>query len=110
MPEIGSSGLMSGDGRRGVGHRLQVTAPILDSTNSDIDYYRHPPLSLELSSRRRQRAAPASDLLLHVSEEARRRQRADERLFGHRSGDASDRGRLACDVQSVATGVGGTPL
>jgi hypothetical protein len=26
------SGLMSGDGKRGVGHRLQATAPILDST------------------------------------------------------------------------------
>ena len=36
MPEIGSSGLMSGDGKRGVGHRPQATAPILDSTNSDI--------------------------------------------------------------------------
>jgi hypothetical protein len=33
MPEIGSSGLMSGDGKRGVGHRPQATAPILDSTN-----------------------------------------------------------------------------
>ena len=30
MPEIGSSGLMSGDGRRSVGHRPQATAPILD--------------------------------------------------------------------------------
>jgi len=30
MPEIGSSGLMSGDGKRGVGHRPQATAPILD--------------------------------------------------------------------------------
>ncbi|MEH2565151.1 hypothetical protein V1289_004778 [Bradyrhizobium sp. AZCC 2289] len=28
--------LMSGDGKRGVGHRPQATAPILDSTNSDI--------------------------------------------------------------------------
>ena len=33
MPEIGSSGLMSGDGKRGVGHRPQATAPILDSTS-----------------------------------------------------------------------------
>ena len=32
MPEIGTSGLMSGDGKRGVGHRPQATAPILDST------------------------------------------------------------------------------
>jgi len=37
MPEIGSSGLMSGDGKRGVGHRPQATAPILDSTVSEID-------------------------------------------------------------------------
>ena len=36
MPEIGSSGLMSGDGKRGVGHRPQATAPILDSTQADI--------------------------------------------------------------------------
>ena len=32
MPEIGTFGLMSGDGKRGVGHRPQATAPILDST------------------------------------------------------------------------------
>ena|SRR6266853_4548668 len=32
MPEIGTSGSMSGDGKRGVGHRPQATAPILDST------------------------------------------------------------------------------
>ena len=37
MPEIGASGLMSGGGKRGVGHRPQATAPILDSTNCDID-------------------------------------------------------------------------
>src|SRR3984957_4953187 len=36
MPEIGLSGLMSGDGKRGVGHRPQATAPILDSTFSDF--------------------------------------------------------------------------
>src|ERR1700722_8973407 len=36
MPEIGLSGLMSGDGKRGVGHRPQATAPILDSTARDI--------------------------------------------------------------------------
>ncbi len=30
MPEIGLSGLMSGDGKRGVGHRPQATAPILE--------------------------------------------------------------------------------
>jgi hypothetical protein len=28
--------LMSGDGKRGVGHRPQATAPILDSTDSDM--------------------------------------------------------------------------
>jgi hypothetical protein len=32
MPEIGTSGLMSGDGKRGDGQRPQATAPILDST------------------------------------------------------------------------------
>src|SRR5215470_2960220 len=32
MPEIGTSGSMSGDRKRGVGHRPQATAPILDST------------------------------------------------------------------------------
>jgi len=35
MPEIGTSGSMSGDGKRSVGHRPQATAPILDSTYSD---------------------------------------------------------------------------
>ena len=32
MPEIGTSGSMSGDGKRGAGHRPKATAPILDST------------------------------------------------------------------------------
>jgi hypothetical protein len=32
VPEIGTLGLMSGDGKRGVGHWPQATAPILDST------------------------------------------------------------------------------
>ena len=36
MSETGTSGSMSGDGKRGVGHRPQVTAPILD-------FYRKPP-------------------------------------------------------------------
>jgi hypothetical protein len=36
VPEIGTPGLMSGDGKRGVGHRPQATAPILDSTTRDI--------------------------------------------------------------------------
>jgi hypothetical protein len=35
MPEIGTSSSMSGDGKRGVGHRPQATAPILDSTIDD---------------------------------------------------------------------------
>ena len=37
MPEIGTSGSMSGDGKRGVGHRPQATAPILDSTRPSAD-------------------------------------------------------------------------
>jgi hypothetical protein len=36
MPEIGTSGLMSGDGKRGDGQGPQATAPILDSTAADI--------------------------------------------------------------------------
>jgi hypothetical protein len=36
MPEIGMSVSMSGDGKRGVGHRPQATAPILDSTGPAI--------------------------------------------------------------------------
>ena len=36
MPEIGTSGSMSGDGKRSAGHRPQATAPILDSTTADI--------------------------------------------------------------------------
>ena len=36
MPEIGTSSSMSGDGKRGVGHRPQATAPILDSTDSEM--------------------------------------------------------------------------
>src|SRR6267143_6567598 len=36
MPEIGTSGSMSGDGKRSVGHRPQATAPILDSTDSFV--------------------------------------------------------------------------
>ena len=37
MPEIGTFGLKSGDGKRSVGHRPQATAPILDSTEADVD-------------------------------------------------------------------------
>ena len=36
MPEIGTLGLMSGDGKRSAGHRPQATAPILDSTERPI--------------------------------------------------------------------------
>ena len=36
MPEIGTFGLMSGDGKRSDGHRPQATAPILDFTHRDI--------------------------------------------------------------------------
>ena len=36
MPEIGTSGSMSGDRKRGVGHRPQATAPILDSTEGEV--------------------------------------------------------------------------
>ena len=36
MPETGTSGSMSGDGKRGVGHRPQVTAPILDFTETQL--------------------------------------------------------------------------
>jgi hypothetical protein len=36
MPEIGTSSSMSGDRKRGVGHRPQATAPILDSTDSEV--------------------------------------------------------------------------
>ena len=34
MPEIGTLGLMSGDGKRSAGHRPQATAPILNSTGA----------------------------------------------------------------------------
>jgi hypothetical protein len=36
MPEIGTFGLMSGDGKRSAGRRPQATAPILDSTFSEV--------------------------------------------------------------------------
>ena len=36
MPEIGTFGLMSGDGKRSVGHRPQATAPILDFTDASV--------------------------------------------------------------------------
>jgi hypothetical protein len=36
VPEIGTPGLTSGDGKRGVGHGPQATAPILDSTVAAI--------------------------------------------------------------------------
>ena len=36
MPEIGTSSSMSGDGKRSVGHWPQTTAPVLDSTISEV--------------------------------------------------------------------------
>ena len=36
MPEIGTFGLMSGDGKRSVGKLPQATAPVLDSTAAAI--------------------------------------------------------------------------
>jgi hypothetical protein len=36
MPEIGTSGSMSGDGKRSAGLRAQATAPILDSTIASV--------------------------------------------------------------------------
>jgi hypothetical protein len=38
VPETGTLGLMSGDGKRGAGHRPQATAPILDSTKLTVGY------------------------------------------------------------------------
>ena len=35
MPEFGTSGSMSGDGKRSAGLRPQATAPILNSTGAD---------------------------------------------------------------------------
>jgi hypothetical protein len=39
MPEIGTSGSMSGDRKRSVGHRPQATAPILDSAEAMATRY-----------------------------------------------------------------------
>jgi hypothetical protein len=36
MPETGTSGSMSGDGKRSDGQRPQATAPILDSTKDKM--------------------------------------------------------------------------
>jgi hypothetical protein len=36
MPESGTSGSMSGDGKRSDGQRPPVTAPILDSTKASV--------------------------------------------------------------------------
>jgi hypothetical protein len=41
MPEIGTSGSMSGDGKRNDGQRPQATAPILDSTISTFATPQH---------------------------------------------------------------------
>ena len=63
-----------------------------------------------LGGRHADRRFVATDLLLHVSEEARRQKPADKRLFGHQSlgtrysgGDASDSGRHARDLRRVLT-------
>ena len=40
MPEIGTSGSMSGDGKRSAGLRPQATAPILNSTFSSRERVR----------------------------------------------------------------------
>jgi hypothetical protein len=78
-----------------------------NNPNSAIDYYRPPALARIVVAPKATCGAPASDLLLHVSEEARRWQRADERLFGHRSSgtrpSGGDRGALACDLRRVLT-------
>jgi hypothetical protein len=56
MPEIGTSGLMSGDGKRSVGNRPQATAPILDSTtlceNSEVGLARRTFASNKLNKKR----------------------------------------------------------
>jgi hypothetical protein len=41
VPEIGSLGLMSGDGKRSAGHGPQATAPILDSTTCSVTVGRY---------------------------------------------------------------------
>jgi hypothetical protein len=46
MPEIGTSGSMSGDGKRSAGLRAQATAPILDSTIASV----HPNASIRAQS------------------------------------------------------------
>ena len=61
MPEIGTSGSMSGDGKRSAGHWPQATAPILDSTaTSDSNVNTSPLLSTRdrTSSNRRTSGAP----------------------------------------------------
>jgi hypothetical protein len=64
-----------------------------------------------LGGRHADRRFLATDLLLDVSEEARRQKPADKRLFGHQSlgtrhsgGDASDSGRHARDLRRVLPG------
>ncbi len=36
MPEIGTSGLMSGEGKRGDANKAQATASLLDSTGTQV--------------------------------------------------------------------------
>ena len=55
MPEIGTPGLMSGDGKRGVGHRPQATAPILELylavKNKTLRYNAHGGLTIYLGNK-----------------------------------------------------------
>jgi hypothetical protein len=62
VPEIGTPGLMSGDGKRGVGHRPQATAPILDSTKADFGHVERRQIKRDLSCHRIADAVP--DLIL----------------------------------------------
>jgi hypothetical protein len=58
MPEIGMSGSMSGDGKRGVGHRPQATGPILDSTELHVRGVAAMPTAMEVLRRLRQVLGP----------------------------------------------------
>ena len=55
MPEIGTLGLMSGDGKRSAGHRPQATAPILDFTlaTRSLATVAAPILTADITSRRK---------------------------------------------------------
>jgi hypothetical protein len=74
-----------------------VSAPVKHRDGLITSHLREPSsmIAVTPSAAFEQRLASATDLLLHVREEARRRKRADERLFGHHSRCARDRGRRA---------------